>query len=524
LRGHRKLSGRTLAGVGITAGVAVLAALGGNLPAAAQEGVIIGANAEDAIDNSYIVVLKDGTSVTDVADRHGADVEHVYEHALNGFSATMSEAMAKRAAADPRVAYVEQNRVFHTTAEQTNPPSWGLDRVDQRNLPLDDSYSYDTTASNVEAYVIDTGIRITHEDFEGRARHGYDFVDNDSNADDCNGHGTHVAGTIGGSSYGVAKGVELIAVRVLNCQGSGTYDGVIAGIDWVTENATAPAVANMSLGGGASTAVDDAVRRSIAAGVTYALAAGNDYGADACNSSPARTEEAITVGSTTRTDARSSFSNIGRCVDIFAPGSDITSAWIGSDTDSSTISGTSMATPHVAGAAALYLADNPSASPQQVRDALVDNGTSGVVGNPGSGSPNVLLYTGAGSSDPDPNPEPEPTECEPVTNGTDVDIPNPGTVTSTIEITGCEGNASSSATIDVDIRHSYRGDLVIDLVAPDGETTRLKSSSLLDFGSDVITTYTADLSNSPANGTWTLRVQDVYYGDSGYINSWTLTL
>ena len=518
MRGHRKLSGRTLAGVGITAGVAVLAALGGNLPAAAQEGVIIGANAEDAIDNSYIVVLKDGTSVTDVADRHGADVEHVYEHALNGFSATMSEAMAKRAAADPRVAYVEQNRVFHTTAEQTNPPSWGLDRVDQRNLPLDDSYSYDTTASNVEAYVIDTGIRITHEDFEGRARHGYDFVDNDSNADDCNGHGTHVAGTIGGSSYGVAKGVELIGVRVLDCQGSGSYDAVIAGIDWVTENASGPAVANMSLGGGASTAVDDAVRRSIDAGVTYALAAGNDYGADACNSSPARTEEAITVGSTTNTDARSSFSNIGTCVDIFAPGSDITSAWIGSDSDSSTISGTSMATPHVAGAAALYLADNPSASPQQVRDALVDNGTSGVVGNPGSGSPNVLLYTGNGGTAPDP----EPTDCEPVTSNTGVAIGDRSTATSSVTVEGCGRAASATTTVEVDIQHTYRGDLQIDLVAPDGTTHRLKDYGW-DWREDVNETYTVDASSSPADGTWQLRVTDVYYGDTGNLNSWTLT-
>jgi subtilisin family serine protease len=521
VRGHRVFNGRSLAGVGLTAGVAVLTALGANLPvAAAQEGTILGADAEGAIDNSYIVVLKDGATVDEVADRHSADVERVYDNALNGFSATMSETMAKRAAADPRVAYVEQNRVFHTMADQANPPSWGLDRIDQRNLPLDSNYSYSTTASNVEAYVIDTGIRITHNDFGGRARYGYDFVDNDANADDCNGHGTHVAGTIGGSSYGVAKGVELIAVRVLNCSGSGTYDGVIAGIDWVTENASGPAVANMSLGGGASTAVDDAVRRSIAAGVTYALAAGNDYGADACNTSPARTEEAITVGSTTNTDARSSFSNIGTCVDIFAPGTNITSAWISSDSSSNTISGTSMATPHVAGAAALYLADHPSATPQQVRDHLVDTGTTGVVGNPGSGSPNVLLYTGGeGTSEPNP----EPTDCSPVTNASAVDIRDVSTVTSSVTVSGCERAASSTTKVTVDIEHTYRGDLRIDLVAPDGTTHRLKDSGF-DSGDDVKETYTVNASSSPADGTWELRVTDVYYGDTGRLNGWTLTV
>ncbi|EIF00295.1 S8 family peptidase [Saccharomonospora glauca] len=522
MRGHRKFGGRSLAGAGITAGVAALTVWGAALPVSAQEGTILGADAEGAIADSYIVVLKDGATVSDVADRHGAQVEHVYDSALNGFSATMSETMAKRAAADPRVAYVEQNRVFHATADQENPPSWGLDRIDQRSLPLDDTYSYSTTASNVDVYVIDTGIRISHEDFEGRARHGYDFVDNDGNADDCNGHGTHVAGTIGGRSYGVAKGVELIGVRVLNCSGSGSYDGVIAGIDWVTENASGPSVANMSLGGGVSTAVDDAVRRSIAAGVTYAVAAGNDYGANACNTSPARTEEAITVGSTTSTDARSSFSNVGSCLDIFAPGSNITSAWIGSDSDYNTISGTSMATPHVAGAAALYLADHPSATPQQVRDALVANGTSGAVGNPGSGSPNVLLYTGSDGTTPEPEPEPEPTECAPVTNASGVAILDGRTVTSSVTVAGCDRAASATTTVEVDIRHTFRGDLRIDLVTPDGTTHRLKNSGW-DSGDDVRETYTVDASGSPADGTWQLRVTDVYYGDTGYLNSWTLT-
>ncbi|NIJ10790.1 subtilisin family serine protease [Saccharomonospora amisosensis] len=518
MRTNRKFRHRSLAGLGLAAGVATITLVGGIPGAAAQEGTILGAGAEGAIDNSYIVVLNDGSSVDRVADRHGADVERQYHSALRGFAATMSEAEAKRAAADPAVAYVEQNRTVHTMADQANPPSWGLDRIDQRDLPLDDNYSYSTTASNVTAYVIDTGILTSHSDFGGRARSGYDFVDNDSNATDCNGHGTHVAGTIGGSAHGVAKAVDLVAVRVLDCNGSGSYDGVIAGIDWVTNNAQGPAVANMSLGGGASTAVDDAVRRSINAGVTYALAAGNDYGADACGTSPARTAEAITVGSTTSSDARSSFSNIGSCLDIFAPGSSITSTWIGSNTATNTISGTSMATPHVAGAAALYLADNPSASPRQVRDALVNNGTTGVVGSPGSGSPNVLLYTGTGSTTP-----PEPTNCDPVTNDTNVNIPDAGpAVTSSVTVSGCDRAASSSATVEVDIRHSYRGDLVIDLVAPDGTTTRLKNSGW-DSADNVQQAYTVDASASAANGTWSLRVQDVYSYDTGYINSWTFT-
>ncbi len=280
---------------------------------------------------------------------------------------------------------------------QQNPASWGLDRIDQRQLPLDDAYSYDRAGAGVTAYIIDTGVRVTHDDFGGRARSGYDFVDDDANADDCHGHGTHVGGTVAGSQYGVAKGADVVGVRVLNCQGSGSTSQVVSGIDWVTENAVKPAVANMSLGGGVDGVLDDAVRRSIDSGVSYAIAAGNGnilgWPQDACNYSPARVPEAITVGATDRDDQRASFSNYGTCLDVFAPGVDITSAWIGSDSDTNTISGTSMATPHVAGVAALYLEGNPSATPAQVRDAVVNNATSDVVGDPRAGSPNKLLYS-----------------------------------------------------------------------------------------------------------------------------------
>jgi subtilisin family serine protease len=259
----------------------------------------------------------------------------------------------------------------------------------------------------VRAYVIDTGIRASHSQFGGRAAGGFTAINDGRGTSDCNGHGTHVAGTIGGSIHGVAKSVGLTAVRVLGCNGSGATSGVIAGVDWVTGNHAAgqPAVANMSLGGSPSGALDNAVANSIADGVTYTVAAGNSN-VNACGSSPARVGAAITTGSTTRTDARSSFSNYGPCLDLFAPGSSITSAWYTSDTASATISGTSMAAPHVAGVAALYLQGSPGTAPAAVRDAIVNNATNGVVGNPGSGSPNKLLHSRFGGTPPPPPPPP----------------------------------------------------------------------------------------------------------------------
>lgn len=350
-----------------------------------------------AVQNSWIVVLKDGsTRVSELTADQDVTPKHVFRSVLNGFSASMSKAEAERLAADPRVAYVEQNSVIRLNETQTNA-TWGLDRVDQRSLPLSTTYTHNTAASNVNAYIIDTGIRTSHGEFGDRASVGTDTVGDGRNGQDCQGHGTHVAGTVGGRTYGVAKGVNLIAVRVLGCDGSGTTEGVIAGVDWVTANAAKPAVANMSLGGSASAALDSAVKRSIASGVSYSIAAGNGIligiPVNACNYSPARVPEAITVGATDRTDRRASFSNYGTCLDLFAPGVDITSAWKDSDSATSTISGTSMATPHTAGVAALYLADNPTASPAQVRDALVNNATSGKVTDPRTGSPNKLLHS-----------------------------------------------------------------------------------------------------------------------------------
>ncbi len=402
----------TLFRPGIAAVAVAAMSLGLASPASAAEGEILGAGATGAVDGSYLVVLRDGATATPaaVARRHDARITHTFRAALHGYAATMSEADAKRTAADPTVAYVEQDRVVTALETQPDPPSWGLDRVDQRTLPLDSAYTYPNTASNVTAYIIDTGIRTTHSDFGGRATWGTNTAD--SNNTDCNGHGTHVAGTVGGTAHGIAKQVHLVAVKVLNCQGSGTLAGVTAGIDWVTQNAQKPAVANMSLGAsGTNATMENAVRNSISSGVTYAIASGNSS-ADACNFTPARTPEAITVNASTSTDVRASFSNYGTCTDIFAPGQDITSAWNSSDTATNTISGTSMATPHVTGAAAVYLGGHPSATPADVQTGLKDGASKGKIGNAGSGSPNNLLFVGEGT-DPDPGDPGDPGDPDP---------------------------------------------------------------------------------------------------------------
>jgi subtilisin family serine protease len=379
------------------AAIAVVAVVGaGTSIAQVQEGQIRDADTDGAVSDSYIVVLKDtglvGTLSQTLSGRYGAQILHTFDAALHGFSIHASEQEAKRLAADGNVAYVVQNHVFHVSDTQQDPPSWGLDRIDQHELPLDSSYTYNTTASNVTAYVIDTGVLATHETFGGRVSGGYDFIDNDSDPTDENGHGTHVAGTIGGSEYGVAKGVKIVPVRVLDADGSGTTEQVVAGINWVAENATGPSVANMSLGGSADDALDQAVAGAIAKGVTFAVAAGNDA-ADASGYSPARVPSAITVAASDKTDKEASFSNYGSVVDLYAPGVNITSSWGTGDYATNTISGTSMATPHVTGAAALYLADHPDATPAEVSDGLTSAATSDAITNATAGTPNKLLYT-----------------------------------------------------------------------------------------------------------------------------------
>ncbi|MER7417301.1 S8 family peptidase [Micromonospora peucetia] len=607
-----------------TAAVTAAVAFGTPATAAPAEGQILQAGGATAVADSYIVVFKDtavpraevtGNART-LAGRHGGTVARTFQNTVRGFEARMSAAQVRRLAADPSVKYVEQNHVMRISGTQSPTPSWGLDRSDQRDLPLNNSYTYPNNGSGVRAYIIDTGIRFSHSDFGGRAVTGFDSVDGGA-ADDCNGHGTHVAGTVGGTAYGIAKNATLVGVRVLDCGGSGTYAGVIAGIDWVTgdHDPGELAVANMSLGGGKDQAVNDAVTASIADGVSYAIAAGNDYSADACNVSPASTPNAITVGATTSTDARADYSNIGTCLDIFGPGSSITSAWHTGDSATNTISGTSMATPHVAGAAALVLAANPSYTPQQVRDKLVNDATNGKVTNPGTGSPNKLLYVGnistptqdfamsvsptsgtvnpgssvtatvgttttvgsaqtvtfsanglpagatasfspssvtsgssatmtistTGATAPGTYPVTVtgtgtvttqtasysltvngPPGCS-QTNGTDVSISDNTTVESSITISGCSGNASATSTVNVDIVHTYIGDLVVSLVAPDGTAYTLhnRTGGTTD---NINQAYTVNLASEAANGTWKLRVQDAASGDTGYLNTWTLNL
>lgn len=344
----------------------------------------------------YIVVLnesaKDPRAVaSEHARSYRAEVSNIYSHALKGYAAKIPAGRLQALQRDPRVAYVEPDGIATTVTTQSSP-TWGLDRIDQRSLPLNGTFTYNATGLGVKSYIIDTGIRKSHAEFGGRAIDGFDAVDGALPADDCNGHGTHVAGTTGGNQYGVAKNTTLVAVRVLDCDGRGYWSWIIAGIDFVTASHQPgqSSVANMSLGGGASTAVDSAVRNSIAKGVSYAVAAGNSSG-DACRYSPARVAEAMTIGASDKADGKPSWSNWGNCLDWFAPGVGITSAWFTNDSATNTISGTSMASPHAAGAAALYLETNPGATPQQVRDALYNQSTKSVVKKARSINNNLLF-------------------------------------------------------------------------------------------------------------------------------------
>ncbi|HEY5973547.1 MAG TPA: S8 family serine peptidase [Geobacteraceae bacterium] len=360
---------------------------------------IYGAEEANAIPGRYIIVFHPGSSGYDISEaanasaRFGGKIHYTYTDAIQGFAANLPDAALQGLIHNPNIEFIEVDQAITIGNETVQGAStWNLDRIDQRNLPLDGFYGYTSTGNGVTAYIIDTGILTSHNEFTGRASIGFDAVGDGRNGSDCNGHGTHVAGTVGGYNYGVAKDVKLVAVRVLDCSGSGTISGVIAGVDWVTKNASKPAVANMSLGGGASAALDNAVKASIGSDVTYAIAAGNSN-KDACRYSPARVPTAITVGATTSSDTRASYSNYGSCLDLFAPGSSITSAWNTSNTATNTISGTSMATPNVTGVASLYLQNNPYALPVDVATAITSTATSKVVKNAGKNSPNRLLFT-----------------------------------------------------------------------------------------------------------------------------------
>ncbi|MFD5147200.1 S8 family serine peptidase [Streptomyces sp. NPDC058401] len=487
--------------------------------ASPPEGEVLYAGAPGAVADSYLVLLDPARagSRTDqgrsLVARFGGTVGRTYDSAVNGFSVKMTEKQARKLAADPAVTTVAQNRKLRLDSTQPSPPSWGLDRIDQRRQPLNDSFSYATSAGQgVTAYVIDTGVNISHKDFGGRARYGYDAIDDDLVADDLHGHGTHVAGTVAGKTFGVAKKAKVVAVRVLDAGGEGTTEQVVAGIDWVTRNAVKPAVANMSLGGDPDTVLDAAVRGSIASGITYAVAAGNQN-KDASTHSPARVSQALTVGALSIHDARSTYSNFGPLVDIFAPGDSITSAAYWSDDWDTVMSGTSMASPHVAGAAAVYLALHPTYTPAQVGAYLKAKATTGAVLSPGKGSPVLSLYMGN---------VPNKVPVKRFSNETNYNVGDLKTIQAPITVSGMTGAAPAQLDVEVYVKHPDSGTLRIDLIAPDGTVYPIKDE-YTDWGeTNLIGMYGVNASSETANGVWKLRVFDAFAGNTGYVDAWAL--
>ncbi|OOC02006.1 serine protease [Amycolatopsis azurea DSM 43854] len=487
--------------------------------AAAQQAEAAVVQADRPNSGQYIVVLEGGAraaaegQASALTGRYGGEVTDTYSVTLNGFSVRgLSERQARRLAADPSVKAVHQDGTTRAAGEQPSPPSWGLDQIDQRTAALDKKYAFPNSGEGVTAYVIDSGVQAQHPEFEGRASYGYDFLDNDTDAGDCYWHGSHVSGTIAGKTVGVAKKAKVVAVRSLDCKGSGPDSATVSAMEWVAKNAVKPAVVNLSLGMDVLGVGDEQVKALVAKGIVVAVSAGND-GKDACGVSPARVPEAITVGWFNKDRSRGG--NYGRCVDLFAPGGNIHS----SDNTGKfrTASGTSMASPHVAGGAALYLAANPGATPQQVSDALVRSATPDLIANPGTGSPNKLLYVGdlGGGT---------PSKCGIKSNDQDVAIPDAdAAVGSSVSQDSCDGKASATLAVRVDIDHGYTGDLAIDLIGPSGTSYPLKRAGGVGESGGVHQSFTVDASREDANGTWRLSVRDTYRFDVGTLTGWSIT-
>jgi subtilisin family serine protease len=464
----------------------------------------VAAPSSPAIPDEYIVLLKSGgPEVSGVAKQlvteAKGDLRYVYTDVLRGFSARIPGRAVEGLRHNPIVESVSPNGVVRIDESQDSPPSWGLDRIDQAALPLSGSYSYGASGSGVNAYIIDTGIRATHQEIAGRVFPGFSAISDSVGTDDCNGHGTHVAGTVGGKTVGVAKAVSLIAVRVLACSGGGSEDGVLAGLDWVARNRVRPAVANMSLSGGLSSILNQAIANLVATGVTVAVAAGNNA-VDACFFSPASAPSALTVGATDRYDTQATYSNYGACLDLYAPGSGITSSWGGGDTTYRSLNGTSMAAPHVAGAAALYLQLNPVAAPSDVAQALTANATRRAVGSIGRESPNLLLNISfmAGAVPTSPSPEPDPVTPP------SVDQPPTATFSASCPRGRCTFDASAS-TDDKGIA-AYSWDFGDGLTMSAATTSRV-SHTYSVAGTFTVTLTVTDVAGQSAQSRQTVKVR-----------------